>query len=111
MAAKQQAHHFYLWEIKHGGGCSPLSKNILVYQEPHVLMCSRRYSLQQLREDILLEIKPSNRMSSREVGGRGREVSDHPSNVLPQNWGGIEPKRTVTSATANDRRTSSPLPR
>ncbi|GFW23221.1 uncharacterized protein TNCV_3803211 [Trichonephila clavipes] len=36
------------------------------------------------------------------------EASDHPQSVLPLNWGGIEPNRTVTcmvlKATANDRR-------
>ncbi|GFV00520.1 uncharacterized protein TNCV_3644981 [Trichonephila clavipes] len=36
------------------------------------------------------------------------EAPDHPSGVLPQNWGGNEPNRTVTcmvlKATANDRR-------
>ncbi|GFX06072.1 zinc finger protein [Trichonephila clavipes] len=35
------------------------------------------------------------------------EASDHPQSVLPQNWGRIEPNRTVTckvlKATANDR--------
>ncbi|GFW04361.1 hypothetical protein TNCV_877331 [Trichonephila clavipes] len=54
--------------------------------------------------------------SSREVGERGREVgSPLPSGCsLSQNWGGTELNRTVTcmmlKATANDRRTSSPLP-
>ncbi|GFT87785.1 uncharacterized protein TNCV_799011 [Trichonephila clavipes] len=37
------------------------------------------------------------------------ETPDHPQCVLPQNWGGNEPNRTVTymllKATANDRRT------
>ncbi|GFY12065.1 uncharacterized protein TNCV_4975651 [Trichonephila clavipes] len=37
-----------------------------------------------------------------------------PQGVLPQNWGGIKLNHTVTfmvlKATANDRRTSSPLP-
>ncbi|GFW82996.1 uncharacterized protein TNCV_4604231 [Trichonephila clavipes] len=36
------------------------------------------------------------------------EASDHPQSVLPLNWGGIEPNRTVIcmmlKATANDRR-------
>ncbi|GFW63957.1 uncharacterized protein TNCV_706631 [Trichonephila clavipes] len=36
------------------------------------------------------------------------EVSNHPQNVLPLNWGGIEPNPTVTcmvlKATSNDRR-------
>ncbi|GFU40155.1 uncharacterized protein TNCV_5092921 [Trichonephila clavipes] len=36
------------------------------------------------------------------------EGTDHPQSVLPLNWGGIEPNRTVTcmvlKATANDRR-------
>ncbi|GFW25559.1 uncharacterized protein TNCV_1308201 [Trichonephila clavipes] len=36
------------------------------------------------------------------------EASDHPQSVLPPNWSGIEPNRTVTcmmlKATANDRR-------
>ncbi|GFW94927.1 uncharacterized protein TNCV_3398061 [Trichonephila clavipes] len=36
------------------------------------------------------------------------EISDHPHSVLPLNWGGIEPNRTVTcmmlKATANDSR-------
>ncbi|GFT92763.1 hypothetical protein TNCV_739511 [Trichonephila clavipes] len=38
------------------------------------------------------------RMSSREAGGKEREVGtpDHPQGVLPQNWGGTEPNRTVT---------------
>ncbi|GFV72093.1 uncharacterized protein TNCV_2460261 [Trichonephila clavipes] len=43
----------------------------------------------------------------RVVEGEDRwEASDHPQSVLPPNWGGIEPNRTVTSmvlkATAND---------
>ncbi|PRD34924.1 UNVERIFIED_CONTAM: hypothetical protein NCL1_13128 [Trichonephila clavipes] len=37
-----------------------------------------------------------------------QEASDHPQSVLPLNWGGIEPNRTVTcmvlKATANNRR-------
>ncbi|GFV78392.1 uncharacterized protein TNCV_95491 [Trichonephila clavipes] len=41
-------------------------------------------------------------------GEERREASDHPQSVLPPNWGGIEPNRTVTcmvlKATANDRR-------
>ncbi|GFV82786.1 uncharacterized protein TNCV_4147541 [Trichonephila clavipes] len=41
------------------------------------------------------------------------EVSDHPQSVLPLNWGGTEPNRTVTcmvlKATAKDER-HSPLP-
>ncbi|GFW04760.1 hypothetical protein TNCV_4879961 [Trichonephila clavipes] len=55
-------------------------------------------------------IVPSSCKSSRVVGGKGREVGgpDHPSGVLPQNWGGNQPNRTVTcmalKATANDRR-------
>ncbi|GFV37414.1 uncharacterized protein TNCV_3174481 [Trichonephila clavipes] len=36
------------------------------------------------------------------------EASDHPQSVLPLNWGGSEPNRTVTcmvfKATSNDRR-------
>ncbi|GFX72175.1 uncharacterized protein TNCV_1954511 [Trichonephila clavipes] len=36
------------------------------------------------------------------------EAFDHPQSVLPLNWGGIEPNRSVTctvlEATANDRR-------
>ncbi|GFW66060.1 uncharacterized protein TNCV_588861 [Trichonephila clavipes] len=36
------------------------------------------------------------------------EASDHPQGVLPLNWGGIEPNRTITcmvlKATANNRR-------
>ncbi|GFT32016.1 hypothetical protein TNCV_3468611 [Trichonephila clavipes] len=51
-------------------------------------------------------------MSFRDVGGRGRETSDHPR-AFPQNWGGTEQNRTVTciilKATANDRRTASTL--
>ncbi|GFS55329.1 uncharacterized protein TNCV_1626521 [Trichonephila clavipes] len=43
------------------------------------------------------------------------EAFDLPQGVLPLNWGGTEPNRTVTSmglkATANDRHTTSPLPR
>ncbi|GFV54427.1 hypothetical protein TNCV_57781 [Trichonephila clavipes] len=37
--------------------------------------------------------KPLSRKSSREVGGRGREVEviDHPQGVLPQNWGFSKP--------------------
>ncbi|GFX28487.1 hypothetical protein TNCV_1152961 [Trichonephila clavipes] len=42
------------------------------------------------------------------------EAHDLPQGVLPQNWGGIKPIRTITckvlKATANDRRASSPLP-
>ncbi|GFV59196.1 uncharacterized protein TNCV_2339371 [Trichonephila clavipes] len=56
-------------------------------------------------------IRPSIRKSSREVGGKGREVRgpDHSQvSSLSQNWGGKEPNRTVTcmvlKATANDRR-------
>ncbi|GFV07474.1 uncharacterized protein TNCV_1738291 [Trichonephila clavipes] len=41
------------------------------------------------------------------------EATHHPQDVLPQNWGGAELNRTVTSrvlkATANDRRTSRSL--
>ncbi|GFW49502.1 uncharacterized protein TNCV_2842831 [Trichonephila clavipes] len=55
--------------------------------------------------------QPSSRKSSREVGGKGEErweASEHPQSVLPLNWGGIEPNRTVTcmvlKTTANDRR-------
>ncbi|GFU20163.1 uncharacterized protein TNCV_2557531 [Trichonephila clavipes] len=48
-------------------------------------------------------------------GGKRWEVPDHLQGVFPQNWGRTEPKRTVTSlvlkAVANDRRTTSPLPR
>ncbi|GFT57108.1 hypothetical protein TNCV_1691561 [Trichonephila clavipes] len=47
-------------------------------------------------------------LSSREVGGRGREVPDSPQRVLPQNWSETEKNRTVTcmvlKAKANDRR-------
>ncbi|GFU98883.1 DUF5641 domain-containing protein [Trichonephila clavipes] len=54
----------------------------------------------------------NSRKSSREVAGRGREVEAH--GVLPLNWGGSELKRSFTymvlKATANGRRTSSPLP-
>ncbi|GFX95417.1 uncharacterized protein TNCV_3684691 [Trichonephila clavipes] len=43
------------------------------------------------------------------------EDTDHPQGVLPQNWSGTEPNRTVPcmllKATANDNRTTSPLPR
>ncbi|GFY20111.1 uncharacterized protein TNCV_2148041 [Trichonephila clavipes] len=41
------------------------------------------------------------------------ETPDHLQGVLPQNWGGTEPKRTcmVLKATNNDRHTSSSLPR
>ncbi|GFV44807.1 cullin-4A [Trichonephila clavipes] len=46
-----------------------------------------------------------------EEGEERCETPDHPS---PQNWGGTELNCTVTcmvlKATANDRRTSSPLP-
>ncbi|GFU23253.1 uncharacterized protein TNCV_2559541 [Trichonephila clavipes] len=42
------------------------------------------------------------------------EVFDDIQGVLPQNWDGTEPNRTVTcivlKAMANDRRTTSPLP-
>ncbi|GFX16857.1 hypothetical protein TNCV_2518351 [Trichonephila clavipes] len=41
------------------------------------------------------------------------EAPNHPKGVLPQSWGGTDPKRTVTcmmlKATANDRRTPSSL--
>ncbi|GFW22483.1 uncharacterized protein TNCV_2170171 [Trichonephila clavipes] len=51
----------------------------------------------------------SHRAASPLVEGEERwEASDHPQSVLPQNWGGIEPNRTVTcmvlKATPNDRR-------
>ncbi|GFU38874.1 hypothetical protein TNCV_3539951 [Trichonephila clavipes] len=51
----------------------------------------------------------NSRKSSREVGGRGREVGGpNPPNVLPLIWVGTEPNRTVTcmvlKVTANDRR-------
>ncbi|GFW95946.1 uncharacterized protein TNCV_4173731 [Trichonephila clavipes] len=55
-------------------------------------------------------LHPSSRKSFRVVGERSREVGGPwPSpSVLPQNWGGNEPNRTVTcivlKATANDRR-------
>ncbi|GFX57949.1 uncharacterized protein TNCV_3069161 [Trichonephila clavipes] len=54
--------------------------------------------------------KPSSRKSSREVGGRGREVGgpDHPQGALPLIWGETELNRSVTcmvfKATPNDRR-------
>ncbi|GFW64544.1 hypothetical protein TNCV_3513661 [Trichonephila clavipes] len=57
----------------------------------------------------VLPYKPSSRKSSREVGGRGKEVCGpwQPEGVL-QNWGGNEPNRTVVcillKAKANDRR-------
>ncbi|GFV78507.1 hypothetical protein TNCV_1888131 [Trichonephila clavipes] len=42
------------------------------------------------------------------------EAPDHPQDVLPQNWGGIEPNHTVPcmvlKAAENDRSKSSPLP-
>ncbi|GFW37629.1 hypothetical protein TNCV_4028251 [Trichonephila clavipes] len=53
---------------------------------------------------------PPSRKSSREVGGRGREVEspNHPQGALPQNWDETEQNRTVTcmvlQAKANDRR-------
>ncbi|GFU95117.1 uncharacterized protein TNCV_4139011 [Trichonephila clavipes] len=59
-------------------------------------------------QEILLE--PSSHKSSREVGGRGREVGGlwTPAECFLLNWGRIEPNRTVTSmvlkSTANDRR-------
>ncbi|GFT18754.1 uncharacterized protein TNCV_1817931 [Trichonephila clavipes] len=49
--------------------------------------------------------------SSPEVGGREKErlrLPDHPQSVLPLNWGGTEPNRTVNwmvlKAMVNDRR-------
>ncbi|GFX25095.1 uncharacterized protein TNCV_2752701 [Trichonephila clavipes] len=54
--------------------------------------------------------EPSRRKFSRVVGGRGREVGGPwpPRGVLPQNWGGNEPNRTVIcmvlKVTDNDRR-------
>ncbi|GFS50459.1 hypothetical protein TNCV_3196861 [Trichonephila clavipes] len=46
-------------------------------------------------------------------GEERREASDHPQDVLPQNWGGAEPNCTVNcmvlKATDSDRRSSSPL--
>ncbi|GFW48459.1 hypothetical protein TNCV_1110181 [Trichonephila clavipes] len=53
-------------------------------------------------------LKPSSRKSSREVGGRGREVGgpDHSHSVLPLNRGEAELNSSVTcmvlKATAND---------
>ncbi|GFV36844.1 uncharacterized protein TNCV_3123851 [Trichonephila clavipes] len=48
-------------------------------------------------------------------GKEGRNTVDHLQGVLPQNWDGTEPNRTVTymllKATANNRLISSPLPR
>ncbi|GFV71808.1 uncharacterized protein TNCV_4868921 [Trichonephila clavipes] len=42
------------------------------------------------------------------------EALDHPQSILLQNWGGIEPNRTVTclvlKSMANDRRICSPFP-
>ncbi|GFW68919.1 hypothetical protein TNCV_2918181 [Trichonephila clavipes] len=51
---------------------------------------------------------PSSRESSREEGGREErwEVSDYLQRVLPQNWGGTEPKRTVTCMTYKAKVTS-----
>ncbi|GFY32098.1 uncharacterized protein TNCV_2622351 [Trichonephila clavipes] len=51
----------------------------------------------------------------RVVEGEERwEASDHPQSILPRNWGGTEPNRTVTcmvlEATANDRRHLALLP-
>ncbi|GFX23851.1 uncharacterized protein TNCV_1788821 [Trichonephila clavipes] len=54
--------------------------------------------------------QPSSRKFSRVVGAREREVGgpSPPLGVLPQNWGGNGPNRTVTcmvlKATANDMR-------
>ncbi|GFX30051.1 hypothetical protein TNCV_2617621 [Trichonephila clavipes] len=54
--------------------------------------------------------EPSSRKSSREVGGRGREVGGRwpPPGFLPLNWGGTEQNRTtpciVLKAKANDMR-------
>ncbi|GFV31951.1 uncharacterized protein TNCV_3839761 [Trichonephila clavipes] len=49
-----------------------------------------------------------------EEEGRWKAPDPHPQDVLLLNWGGIELNRTVTcmvlKATANDRRTSSPVP-
>ncbi|GFX54574.1 hypothetical protein TNCV_792611 [Trichonephila clavipes] len=49
----------------------------------------------------------SNSKSSREVGGAGKAL-DHYQGILPQDWGGMEPKRTITfivlKAAADDRR-------
>ncbi|GFT87738.1 hypothetical protein TNCV_4000901 [Trichonephila clavipes] len=50
------------------------------------------------------------------VEGRERwDALDHLLGVLPLDWGGTEPNRIVIymvlKVTANDRRTSSPLPR
>ncbi|GFX30498.1 hypothetical protein TNCV_3461491 [Trichonephila clavipes] len=47
--------------------------------------------------------KLSNRKSSREVGGRGREVRgpDHPQGVLPQNWDETELNHSVTYGRSN----------
>ncbi|GFW64030.1 hypothetical protein TNCV_707351 [Trichonephila clavipes] len=58
---------------------------------------------------IVLTRHWSNRKSSCEVGGRGREVGgpDQPQGFIPLNWGGTEKKCTVTcmvlKAKANDR--------
>ncbi|GFW12052.1 hypothetical protein TNCV_4531171 [Trichonephila clavipes] len=68
----------------------------------------------------VLQIEPASRKFSREVGGRKVGAHDTPQGVLPQNWGGTEQNCTATckgekeeelKATANDRRTTSPLPR
>ncbi|GFW11241.1 hypothetical protein TNCV_3807611 [Trichonephila clavipes] len=60
-------------------------------------------------EGYYLYKQPSSRKSSREVGGRVREVGGpDPPGVLPQNCGGNEPNRTdtcsVLKSTAYDMR-------
>ncbi|GFW21743.1 SCAN domain-containing protein 3 [Trichonephila clavipes] len=59
-------------------------------------------------ESLLLQSEPSSRKSSREVGGREVGGPDHSQSVLPLNWGGTVPNRTVTCMvlkdTVNDRR-------
>ncbi|GFT15803.1 hypothetical protein TNCV_3314181 [Trichonephila clavipes] len=67
--------------------------------------------------DVCKCIISSIRKSSREVVGMAKEVGDpdYPQGVLFRNRGGSESNRAVIcmvfKATANDRRTTSPLPR
>ncbi|GFX15410.1 DUF4817 domain-containing protein [Trichonephila clavipes] len=69
--------------------------------------------------EIIFKIAFASTLSSRRVasplvklveGEERREAPERPQGVLPQNWGGTEPKRTVTcrvlKATDNDRRTT-----
>ncbi|GFW78815.1 uncharacterized protein TNCV_4262351 [Trichonephila clavipes] len=65
------------------------------------------------RNGVILNSRRAARPLVRLMGGEERWKASDPQGVLPLNWDGTEPNRTVTcmvlKATDNDRRTTSPL--